>query len=208
MRPTSSPPAPPAPYDDDLALRARILRGDRRAAEAFFERHVDALFEFVHYRARGDRGVAEAVVQESFLTAFEGLAGYEGRSSLHTWLCGIAKNKLRAYRRKKRPIPLDDLLDRVDPEIDMILMGIETEEIPDAVLERRETRELVGATLSSLPPDYRRALLQKYVEDLSVAEIASQAGKGKKAVESTLFRARAAFTRVFELLARRRGGEP
>ncbi|MFG0317749.1 MAG: RNA polymerase sigma factor [Planctomycetota bacterium JB042] len=200
--------APASPYEDDLELRARILRGDRAAAERLFERHVDALFEFVHYRAGGDRGVAEAVVQESFLTAYEGLAGYEGRSSLHTWLCGIAKNKLREHRRKKRPIPLDDLLDRVDPEIDLILMGIETEEIPEAVIERRETRELVGATLSSLPPDYRSALLQKYVDDLSVREIAARAGKGQKAIESTLFRARTAFARVFTLLARRRGGEP
>lgn len=208
MRPSPDAAAPPTPYDDDLELRARILRGDRSAAEALFERHVDALYEFVHYRVGADRGVAEAVVQDSFLTAYENLAGYEGRSSLHTWLCGIAKNKLREYRRKKRPIPLDDLLDRVDPEIDLILMGVETEEIPEAILERRETRELVGATLSSLPPDYRRALLQKYVEELTVAEMADRGGKGQKAVESTLFRARAAFTRVFELLARRRGGTP
>ena len=206
--PLPIPPAGASPYADDLVLRDRILRGDRRAAEALFEGHADSLYEFVHYRAGGDRGIAEAVVQEAFLTAFEGLAGFEGRSTLHTWLCGIAKNKLRAYRRKKRPIPLDDLLDQVDPEIDMILMGIETEEIPDAVLERRETRELVGATLSSLPPDYRRVLVQKYVDDRTVADMAAEIGKGAKAVESTLFRARAAFAKVFQLLARRRGGGP
>ena len=204
--PRPTPPAERSPYAEDLALRDRILRGDRRAAEGVFERHADALYEFVHYRAGGDRGIAEAVVQETFLTAFEGLAGFEGRSSLHTWLCGIAKNKLRAYRRKKRPIPLDDLLDQADPEIDLVLMGIETEEIPDAVLERRETRELVGATLSSLPPDYRRVLVQKYVDDRSVADMAAEAGKGAKAVESTLFRAKKAFAKVFQLLARRRGG--
>jgi len=201
-------PAAPSPYEDDLDLRARILRGDRQAAESLFERHVDALYEFVHYRAGGDRGVAEAVVQEAFLTAYTNLASYEGRSSFHTWLCGIARNKLRTYRRKKRPIPLDDLLGQVDPEIDLILMGVETEELPESVLERRETRELVGATLSSLPPDYRQALLDKYVEELTVAEIAARAGKGEKAIESTLHRARTAFGRVFSLLARRRGGEP
>lgn len=200
-------PAQPS-HPEDVALRDRILRGDRQAAEALFERHMDTLFEFVLYRAGYDRGVAEAVVQETLLLAYENLAEFEGRSSLHTWLCGIAKNKLRAYRRKKRPVPLDDLLDQVDPEISLILMGIETEEIPDAVLERRETRELVGATLSSLPPDYRQALLSKYVDDLSVAEIAGRAGKGQKAMESMLHRARRSFIKVFELLARRRGGEP
>lgn len=197
---------PTPEHEDDLHLRDRILRGDRRAAETLFERHLDSLYEFVHYRAGADRGIAEAVVQDTMLLAYENLAEFEGRSSLHTWLCGIAKNKLRSYRRKKRPIPLDDLLSQTDPEIDLILMGIETQEIPDEILERRETRDLVGAALSSLPPDYRAALVQKYVEELSVAEIARRSGKGSKAAESLLHRARAAFVKVFELLARRRGG--
>lgn len=192
---------------DEVELRNRVLRGDRQAAEILFERHLDALYEFVHYRAGGDRGITEAVVQDTMLVAYENLAAFEGRSTLHTWLCGIAKNKLRTYRRKKRPIPLDDLLDQVDPEIDLILMGIETEELPDRILERRETRELVGATLSSLPPDYRQALIHKYVDELSVAEIAIRTGRHPKAAESLLHRARQAFCKVFTLLARRRGGE-
>ncbi len=193
-------------YRDDMELRDRILLGDREAGEDLFERHLNTLYEFVHYRAAGDRGVIEAVVQETLLTAYENLAAYEGRSSLHTWICGIAKNKLRSHRRKKRPIPLDDLLDQADPEIDLVLMAIENEEIPDRVIERRETRELVGAAMSSLPPEYRQALVDKYIENLTVAEMAARTGKGAKAAESTLFRARQAFCRVFELLARRRGG--
>lgn len=200
------PPSDPHPdHPDDLALRDRVLRGDRQAADRLFERQIDTLYEFVHYRARFDRGVTEAVVQETLLTAFQNLAEFEGRSSLHTWLCGIARNKLRSYRRKQRPIPLDDLLEQVDPEISLILMGIETEEIPDQVLERRETRELVGSTLSSLSPEHRQTLLLKYVEDLSVAEIAGRTGRSRKAAESILFRARKSFVKVFELLARRRG---
>lgn len=194
------------PYAADLELRDRILRGDRAAAETLFERHLDTLYEFVHYRVRGDRGIAEAVVSETLLTAFETLPAFEGRSTIHTWLCGIAKNKLRAYRRKKRPVPLDDLLDQVDPEIQWILMEVESEEIPERVLMRRETRDQVGAALSSLPPEYRDALISKYVDDQSVKDMAGASGKGEKAVESMLHRARTAFVRVFTLLARNRGG--
>ena len=58
------------------------------------------------------------------------------------------------------------------------------------MLERAETAELVGATLSSLPPDYRDALTAKYVDGLSVREIGSRTGRGEKAAESLLTRAR------------------
>jgi len=190
----------------DLALRDRLLAGDRGVAEAFYERHLESLYEFVHYRVGGDRALAEDVVQDTLLVALERLAGFDGRSSLHTWLCGIARNKLRAARRKRRPVLVEDLLAETDPEIDAILAAVEREPLPDHVLERQETQELVGATLSSLPPEYREVLVGKYLDERSVNELAALGGRGAKATESLLFRARQAFGRVFTLLARRRGG--
>jgi RNA polymerase sigma-70 factor (ECF subfamily) len=183
-----------------------VLAGDREAAASMFRRHVDALYEFVHWRAGGDRATAEDVVQDSFLVALQRLSTFDGRSSLHTWLCGIAKNRLRMTRRKRRPVPMSDVLESADPEIFDVLADLESEELPEWALEREETRALVGATLSSLPPDYRDALLQKYVEGLSVNEMATRAGKSPKATESRLTRARVAFTRIFGLLNGRAGG--
>ncbi len=191
---------------DDLSLRDRILSGDRASAEGFFRGHLGALYEFVHYRVGGNRALAEDVVQDTFLTALERLRAFDGRASLHTWLCGIARNKIRAQRRARRPARMEDVLAEADPEIEAILMGIDREPLPEAVLERAETSELVGATLSSLPPEYRDALVQKYVDELPVAEIARRAGKNEKAAESTLHRARLAFGRIFSLLAKKRGG--
>jgi RNA polymerase sigma-70 factor (ECF subfamily) len=193
-------------WGEDLALRDRILGGDREAAEAFFGRHLDALYEFVHWRAGGDRATAEDVVQDTMVVALERLVAFDGRSSLHTWLCGIAKNKLRAANRKRRPRLMEDVLSEADAEIDAILANIDSQELPEWILERQETQELVGATLSSLPPDYRSALVDKYIEGRSVAEMAEARGKGEKATESTLHRARLAFSKVFQLLAGRRGG--
>lgn len=190
----------------DLILSRRILSGDEEAAAAFFREHLDALYEFVHYRVGGDRAAAEDVVQDTMLVALERLTAFDGRSSLHTWLCGIAKNKIRSARRARRTVSMEDLLERADPEIDALLAAIEREPLPDWVLERQETQDLVGATLSSLSPEHRRALVDKYIDGLSVPEMASREGKGTKATESTLHRARLAFARVFELLAKRRGG--
>ena len=196
----------PEPLPSDLDLRDALLAGDRPAAERFFRHHLGSLYEFVHYRVGGDRAAAEDLVQDTFVTAIERLEAFDGRSSLHTWLCGIARNKIRAHRRRLRPLRMEDVLAEADPEIEAILMAIDRTPLPEHALEREETKELVGATLSSLPPDYREALVQKYVEELSTAEIGARSGKNEKATESTLHRARLAFGRVFMLLAKKRGG--
>lgn len=198
-------PSPTPEHAEDLAARNLILAGDRRAAEQLFRRHLEGLYEFAHFRVGGDRGLAEEVVQDTFVTAFERLSAYDGRASLHAWLCGIARNKVRAHRRARRGRPLDDVLAEADPEIDRILAEVSREPLPEWVLEQAETRELVGATLSSLPPEYRDALVGKYVDELSTADVGLRLGKGTKAAESTLSRARLAFARIFEMLARRRG---
>jgi RNA polymerase sigma-70 factor, ECF subfamily len=194
------------PYAADLVLRDWILAGERAAAETLLERHLDPVVQFVHWRLGGDAHGVEDLVQDTFLVALERMGGFDGRSSLHTWLCGIARNKIRDARKTRRPVSLQEALAEADAEIDAILAELAREPLPDHVLERAETRDLVGATLSSLPPDYAEALVQKYVEGRSVAEIARARAKGDKAVESLLTRARAAFARVFELLAEKRGG--
>ena len=194
------------PALDDLAQRDAILAGHQGAAEAFCRRHIDALFEFVHYRVGGRRDQAEDVVQDTFLVAIDRMSSFDGRSSLHTWLCGIAKNHLRSERRKRKSMPLSDLLESADPEIDRILAEIEREPLPEALVEAAETRELVGAALSSLPPDYREALVSRYVDGQSVPDFARANGRHIKAAESTLHRAKLSFGKIFALLAERRGG--
>ncbi len=194
------------PYAADILLRDRILAGEREAAETLLEQHLDPLVQFVHWRLGGDPHGVEDLVQDTFLVALERMRGFDGRSSLHTWLCGIAKNKIRDARRTRKPRSLQEAIEEADPEIDAILAKVAREPLPEHVLERAETRDLVGATLSSLPPEYAEALVQKYVEGRSVAEIAKARGKGDKAIESLLTRARTAFARVFELLANKRGG--
>src|SRR6266581_8484029 len=65
----------------------------------------------------GDRGVAEDVVQESWLTCVRGLDRFEGRSSLKTWIFGIVINTARSRRRKEsRLLTFTALLRRDDPD--------------------------------------------------------------------------------------------
>jgi len=196
----------PTPAGSEARLRSRILAGEAGAAAELLDEHLTAVYQFVHFRIGRDRGAIEDVVQDTFLTALQSLAAWDGRSSLRGWLVGIAKNKIRESRRKRAPMPLEDVLAESDADIDAILADVAREPLPDHVLERRETAELVGAALSSLPADYQHALLEKYVEGRSTAEIARASGRSEKAAESLLTRSRTAFARVFELLAKKRGG--
>jgi RNA polymerase sigma-70 factor (ECF subfamily) len=67
---------------------------------------------------------------------------------------------------------------------------------------------MVNATMSQLPPHYRAALEAKYVEGLSVRDIARALGLSEKAAESQLGRAREAFRAAFTALSRNLGIEP
>jgi RNA polymerase sigma-70 factor (ECF subfamily) len=191
----------------DLLLRDSILSGDRVAADGLFRREMESVYEFVHYRVGRQQALAEDVTQDTFVTAFQRLDSYDGRSTLHTWLCGIARNKIREQRRKRQPKSIEAVLADSDADIDSILANLESEPLPDWVVEHAETAELVGATLSSLPPDYREALVGKYVDGLSVAQIGGRSGRSEKAAESMLHRARLSFSRIFQLLAGKRGEE-
>jgi len=174
--------------------------------DEFFALHFRPLYEFAHFRLGAQTAEVEDVVQDTFVVAFESLAGFDGRSSIQTWLAGIAKNKIRARRRKLRPMLLSDALEAADAEIDTWLASIDETSLPGWALEKRETSELVGATLAQLPIDYREALLAKYVRGESTAELAQRGGRTTKAAESLLSRARTAFAGVFTLLAKKRGG--
>jgi RNA polymerase sigma-70 factor (ECF subfamily) len=198
----------PAPLDPDTTLVARLRRGDRTAAADLLDGHLEPLYEFVHWRLGSDRAAADDVVQDTFVVALRRLDDFDARATMHAWLCGIAKLKIRELRKARgraRQRSIDEVLEESDDEIDRILSDLERTELPEQILQRRETQELVGATLSSLPPEYKAALLAKYVEQLSVGQIAAQSGRSEKAAESLLGRARTAFARVFELLAKKRG---
>jgi len=99
----------PEIHSRDRHLRDRILSGEAAAAEALLAEHLDPVYRFVHWRLGGDVHRVEDLVQDTFLSALEGIDGFDGRSSLHTWLCAIAKNKIRAARRTRAPVSLEEV---------------------------------------------------------------------------------------------------
>ena len=179
----------------DHVLAARILRGDERAFRSLFDSYFPRLYRFALARLGGDRDAANEVVQQTFCKAIERLDAYRGEAALYTWFCQICRNTLvdycRARNREARMVtPLED-----DASVRAALEALTAPaaEEPDAQASRRDVARLVQATVDILPERYGDVLEWKYVDDLSVDEIAGRLALSAKAAESLLTRAREAF---------------
>jgi len=181
----------------DRFLAARMVRGDEGAFGEFFESHFAPLFRFAMPRVGNDAQVAEDVVQATLCRAVRKLASYRGEAALLTWLCTFCRHEISTHFEKaSRVPPMVDLLDDI-PEVRAALESLGAAERPEAALRRNETSRLVQLVLDRLPGRYGDALEWKYIDGLSVAEIAARLNIGVKAAESMLTRARAAFRDAF-----------
>ena len=75
--------------EDEQALIARVLAGDRQAARSLYELHVHRVYR-IAFRLVGDQEQAEECTQDTFVKAFGQLDRFRGESSLSTWLHAIA----------------------------------------------------------------------------------------------------------------------
>ncbi len=191
------------PIFDDPWYRA-ALAGDAEAI-ARLTATLQPLYRFCFYRVGRNRHLCEEVVQETLVRAIRELARYEpGRcdGNIFPWLTGLARNEIRRLLvRENAAASLETLWARMDQQLRDVYAQLESEPIDEAVLKREETREMVGATMSQLPPHYREALEAKYVAGKSVRDMAADWSTSEKAVESRLTRARKAFRATFVTLA-------
>lgn len=184
----------------DLALAKRLLAGDDAAFDEFFAAYFASLYRFALARL-GDDGAAEEIVQRVLIRALARLHTYRGEAALLTWLCTLCRREIAGWiEREGRD--RDVTLSAERPEMRALLDAVAVTDIddPEAALRRQELSGLVQLTLDHLPPRYGDVLEWKYIQELSVGEIAARLGVGYKAAESLLTRARAAFRDGFSFV--------
>ena len=177
--------------------------GDADAFSRLTEPHRRELLAHC-YRMLGGLADAEDAVQESLVAAWRGLGGFEGRSSLRSWLYRIATNSCLRILRTAPPRMLSfDRDDAADPSADLEAVVDDDRWIepwshagdPAGRAARRESIELAYiAALQLLPATQRAVLLLRDVLAFSAAETAELLDTSVASVTSALQRARAAIT--------------
>lgn len=191
------------PGADERALVARLRAGDEAAFEELFDGSFQGLYRFALRRVGGDAELAKEVAQAAFCTAFEKLDGFRGEAPLFTWLCAICRSEIsHHFRRQKRLAPASEEIERTAAEgEDELVPGEVAAAVSPGDPERHvlhgELARQVHETVDGLPPRYGRALVWKYGDGLTVAEIGARLGTTTKAAESLLTRARVAFRGSF-----------
>ena len=145
-------------------------RSSLEVEEAYAE-HGDAIFRFA-LRLCGCRDDAEDVVVETFTHAYRQWSGFRGTGSRRAWLYGIAVNRFRMSRRRKRPDfePLTDDLPQTGPNaMDIIALETEIANLPSRQRESfllvksegltaREAAEALGRPLGTVLYEVHRAV--------------------------------------------------
>jgi RNA polymerase sigma-70 factor (ECF subfamily) len=176
--------------ENELVQRARA--GDEDAFAELVSRHADQVYGALR-RFGLDSDEADETAQAVFVRAWRGLARFEGRAQLSTWLYRIAFNEAqRALRRRRSaaarasgPAP-DGAPDPVAAVAEDELRG------PDARALDREFGAELERALGELRPEWRSAVVLRDLEGLSTAEAAEVTGLGEAAFKSRLHRGRMA----------------
>jgi RNA polymerase sigma-70 factor, ECF subfamily len=179
--------------DPDRSL-VRAAQADPAAFDALYRKYLAQVYSFAHHELR-DHHEAEDVTERTFLLALGALPRFrEGApdepggeaSTFRVWLFRIARNVVSNHRRTVRRRPTAPLeAAGATPSAD---------DVEGGVLARAEV-SAAWAAVARLPGDRRRAVVLRFVEEMSTAEIAGVLGRSEGAIRVLLHRALRAVAR-------------
>jgi RNA polymerase sigma-70 factor, ECF subfamily len=187
-RPTDREAFMPRLPDRDDVLVAALRRGDADAFAALLDRHTSAMIR-VAMAYVPSRAAAEEAVQETWIAVMRGIDGFEGRSSLKTWIFRILTNlALRSGARERRSTPFSALAEAEDtdePAVDPArFLPADRDRFPGhwAILPTRwptpeegllagETREVIARAVADLPVAQRTVIGLRDIEGWSSEEV-------------------------------------
>jgi RNA polymerase sigma-70 factor, ECF subfamily len=164
----------------DRELLTRIAARDRDALRTLFQRYARRIQRFAERMTR-DRGVAEEIVDDTFLAVWDGAANFRGQSQPSTWLFGIAyRRALKALDYRNARLPLAPA--GQSAEYKHLATATET--------EASDIANWVDTSLATLSDEHRAVLELTYYVGLSCEEVADVLSCPLGTVKSRLFHAR------------------
>ena len=192
---------------DDAELIARLRRGDEQAFEGLITAHHAAMLRIAQTFVP-TRGLAEEVVQETWVGMLRGLDRFEGRSSLKTWLYAILINQARSIAgRERRTVPFDHTdaaraedPARFAPDGSWTQPPVPfTEEVEERLAHAPMLAQL-DAALDNLPPAQRLVVTLRDIEQLTSEEVCTMLAITPANQRVLLHRGRTGLRRSIEAL--------
>lgn len=142
---------------------------------------------------------AEEVIQDTIISALNGLSNYRSEASLQTWVYRIAVNKCRDCLRKRSTLKFSykDTTSLLDNDNMMRFEPVEFEH-PGVLLESKEQMQLLFDGINKLPPQQKEAIILMKFDHKSQKEAAETMGISTKAVESLISRGKQNLKHYFE----------
>lgn len=176
------------PRADDAQLMKRIARGDRQALSELYACYQRTLFAYL-LQLTPDYGLAEELLQDTLVAVWKSARSFEGRSSVLTWLIGIARRQAHNTLRQ-RSLPTADLA-----ELECLpAPDLEPEAFALASVDRDELTQ----AFRRLAPVHREVLLLVFVQELSYQETATVLEVPVGTVKSRLSNARCALRALLD----------
>jgi RNA polymerase sigma factor (sigma-70 family) len=176
------------PLADDCQIVKRVAQGDRQALAEIYARYQRPLFHYL-LQLTPDYGLAEEILQDTLVAVWKSAHSFEARSSVLTWLIGVARRQAHnTLRRHKLPF--------VD-ESELAALPASDPEPEEFALASVARDELVAA-FRQLAPVHREILALTFVQELSYQESAQVLGVPIGTVKSRLSNAKKALRTLLE----------
>ena len=172
------------------AFLEKLRAGDPAAFAQLVEANQRAVYNLA-LRMLNNSQEAEDVLQETFLSAYKALPGFEGRSSLSTWLYRIASNASLMRLRKKQPetTSIDEPLE-LEEGGSLPRQFVDWSSVPEDELLDEESRRVMDEAVAELPDGLRIVFILRDIEGLSTQETGEALELSESAVKTRLHRAR------------------
>jgi RNA polymerase sigma-70 factor, ECF subfamily len=180
-------------YADDpeqQALLEKASRADSAALGELYDRYADKIYAYIYHRV-GQAELAEDLTGQVFMRMLEAIrSGQAWRTSFSGWLYRIAHNLvIDHYRRRSRASFVD--IDEVPPIST-------TDGEPSRAVQASMDRETLQAALSKLTEDQAQVITLRFLEDLSIAEVATLMDRNEGAIKALQYRAVIALRRIMQ----------
>jgi RNA polymerase sigma-70 factor (ECF subfamily) len=175
---------PPEATNDEGMLVLAARRGDRDAFGTLVSRHAPTVLS-VTCRMLGSTSEAEDAAQDTFVSAFKALSGFQSGSKFSTWLYRIAVNKCQDVLRARRPgVEFD-----ADPEGAAFVLPPDGD-TPESLLEQTELAGQLDRGIQALPPLYRESFVLRHVEGLDYDEMSAILDVHRDTLKMRVYKAR------------------